>query len=68
MPNPMNTYEVVVKKSCYVTYKVHALSSADATEKAERGLILNDVELLGSTTIDVDVESIECIEKEVYNA
>ena len=68
MPNPMNIYEVVVKKSCYVTYRVHALTPADATEKAERGLILNDVELLGSTTIDVDVESIECIEKEVCNA
>ena len=68
MPNPMNTYEVVVKKTCYVTYKVHALTPADATDKAERGLILNDVKLLGSTTIDVDVESIECIEKEVCNA
>ena len=64
---PTNIYEAVVKKTSYVTYSIHALSSADAMKKAERGAILADVEQTGSTTIDADVESIECVKKDIYN-
>ena len=64
---PTNIYEAVVKKTSYVTYNIYALSSVDAMKKAERGSILNDVEQTGSTTIDADVESIECKQKDIYN-
>ena len=64
---PTNIYEAVVKKTSYVTYNIYALSSADAMKKAERGAILNDVEQTGSTTIDADVESIECKQRDIYN-
>ena len=68
MPNPMNIYEVVVSKSVAVTYKVYASSSTIAMDKALNSWEKTSVELIESTTNEQNVESIECIEKEVCNA
>jgi len=67
LKKPTNIYEVIVSKSVAVTYKVYACSSTGAMDKALNSWEKTSVELIESTTNEQNVESIECVEKDIYN-
>ena len=64
---PTNIYEVVVTETRAVTYLVHANTSGGATAKAVHHWGNKDVKEIKSDRYDYDIESIECVEKDVYN-
>ena len=67
---PTNIYEVVVTETRAVTYLVHAKSSGGATAKAVHhwgNCGSEDIKEIKSDRYEYDVESIECVEKDIYD-
>jgi hypothetical protein len=67
LKKPTNIYRVVVTETRAVTYLVHAKSSDGASSKALHSWDQNDVKEIKSDRHEYDVESIECVEKDIYN-
>lgn len=67
---PTNIYEVVVTETRAVTYLVHAKSSGGATAKAVHhwgNCGSEDIKEIKSDRYEYDVESVECVEKDIYD-
>ena len=67
---PTNIYEVVVTETRAVTYLVHAKSSGGATAKAVHhwgNCGSEDIKEIKSDRYEYDVESIECVERDIYD-
>ena len=67
LKKPTNIYEVIVSQTRSITYLVHAKSSGDASSKALHSWDETGVKVTSTTTHEQDVESIECVEKDIYN-
>ena len=67
---PTNIYEVVVTETRAVTYLIHAKSSGGATAKAVHhwgNCGSEDIKEIKTDRYEYDVESIECVEKDIYD-
>ena len=67
---PTNIYVVVVTETRAVTYLVHAKSSGGATAKAVHhwgNCGSEDIKEIKSDRYEYDVESVECVEKDIYD-
>jgi hypothetical protein len=67
---PINIYEVVVTETRAVTYLVHAKSSGGATAKAVHhwgNCGSEDIKEIKSDRYEYDVESVECVERNIYD-
>ena len=67
---PTNIYEVVVTETRAVTYLIHAKTSGGATAKAVHhwgNCGSKDIKEIKSDRYEYDVESIECVEKDIYD-
>ena len=67
---PTNIYEVVVTETRAVTYLVHAKSSGGATAKAVHhwgNCGSQDIKEIKSDRYEYDIESVECVEKDIYD-
>lgn len=67
---PTNIYEVVVTETRAVTYLIHAKSSGGATAKAVHhwgNCGSEDIKEIKTDRYEYDVESVECVEKDIYD-
>jgi len=67
---PTNIYEVVVTETRAVTYLIHAKTSGGASAKAVHhwgNCGSEDIKEIKSDRYEYDVESIECVEKDIYD-
>ena len=67
LKKPTNIYEVVVSQTQSITYLVHSKTSGGASAKAMHSWEGKDVKIIDTTTHEQNVESIECVEKDIYN-
>lgn len=66
---PTNIYEVVVTETRAVTYLIHANTSGGASTKAVHHYSGSgsDVKEIKSDRYDYDVETVECVERDIYD-